>query len=33
MKRRTFRQGLQKLSMAENNFLFLILQKKQFLKK
>ena len=29
----TLHQGLQKLLMTENNFLFLIQQKKQFLKK
>jgi hypothetical protein len=32
MKRRPFYQGSEKLLMAENNFLFLIQQKKRFLK-
>jgi len=33
MKRRTLHRGLQKLLMTENNLLFLIHQKKRFLKK
>jgi len=33
MKIRTLHQGSEKLLMTENNFLFLIQQKKRFLKK
>jgi hypothetical protein len=33
IKGRTLHQGSQKLSMTENNFIFLIQQKKRFLKK